>query len=184
MLTKLVAAVFATAALYGISQVFDPLPPSECAALCDVRITDLLDQGPAVTYDWSEAVHGECRCTEVQTLDDQSLCVDKKACSGTIGYSFMSGPDIRTGGLLAPGVSLCAGGLVSGVLRHTDPPPDYSGSGPYSMLLRGCGDSISTYYDWYKDNTPNNGVHDCDVFLSRDTLTIECGVCGGLCDEH
>lgn len=180
MLTKLVLAVFATAAFSGIIQSFGSLLPSEeCKAMCDVRITDLLDQGPDVTYDWSGAVHGECRCTETQTLDDQSVCVDKKACSGTIGFSFTSGPDIRWGFPFLGG-SGCADGLVSWHgMRHVGPPPNWDGTSPYTPFLRGCGDSISQSFDWYKDNTPGNGVINCDVFLGTDTLTIGCGVCGG-----
>ncbi len=184
MLLKLIAGVFAVAAGFGMIQLVVGLLPAECQALCNVRITDLLDQGPPVTYDWSQAVHGECECTEVHTQDDQSQCVFESECSGSIGFSFTAGPDIRPGGLVGGGpVTWCQDGLWSvPLLTHTGPPPDWDGTSAYSTLLRGCGDSISTSFDWYQDNTPGNGMADCDVFLGSDTLTVACGVCGGLCD--
>ena len=186
MLIKSLTGLFALATCFGISQVVTDLLPSECEALCNVRITDLLDQGPAVTYDWSQAVHGACECTEVYgTQDDQSECVIVSACSGSIGFSFTGGPNIRPGGLVNGGpATWCQDGLWSQpLLTHSDPPPNWDGTSPYTKLLRGCGDSISTSFDWYQDNTPNDGVANCDVLLGTDTLTIACWVCGGLCES-
>lgn len=185
MLVKSLAGLFTLAAGVGISQLVTELLPSECAALCNVRITDLLDQGPAVTYDWSQAVHGSCQCTEPYgTLDDQSECVFQSDCSGSVGFSFTGGPNIRPGGLVGDGpATWCQGGLWSQpTIRHNNPPPGWDGESPYTNLLRGCGDSISQSFDWYRDNTPNDGVADCDVFLGTDTVTIQCFTCGGLCE--
>lgn len=133
MLIKSLTGLFALATCFGISQVVTDLLPSECEALCNVRITDLLDQGPAVTYDWSQAVHGACECTEVYgTQDDQSECVFVSACSGSIGFSFTGGPNIRPGGLVNGGpATWCQDGLWSQpLLTHSDPPPNWDGTSP------------------------------------------------------
>jgi hypothetical protein len=177
MLTKLLQLAFLSNSVLGaVHYMGGPLSPSECEVLCDVRLIDDLTGGPAITYDFSQAVNGICACStpDEEAQNITSWCDEREDCSGTIIVSFNSGPNIRLGGTIGI-ASYCADGLSVLSARHG--PED--GAGP--AYLRGCGDSIkSAVFEWYQDNSPAAGV-DCDVFLGSDTFTVGCGVCNGEC---
>jgi hypothetical protein len=175
-MTNLLYATFLAVASYGATYcLLETQTEDECKALCYVRVTDDLTGGPAITYNFDNAVDGSCACSEPQTQDDLSWCEFVSACSGNVTLSFTSGPNVRWGFNLNPQPGFaCHNGPASG-LRPNDHP-----TGPYG--LHGCGDSLQgNTFCWYTDNTPAANTN-CDVLLGCDSWAIGCGVCSGECE--